>query len=385
MKKNIQFLSASDRLNYGDLLFSIITKMVLSQEVTIDFKNYALIDSDLSHFGALPTRSFRKFEKDNNENSVIIIGGGHVLFAHWNTLYSHINKYYLKSRRFRVFNWLYSRIGFPRLLFTNSKAISPFAPYHLKGDLVYLSVGGNYNKHLSDKKIREMLMDSSLLSVRDEMLFGQLVENAIKAYKVPDTAVLISKLFPKKELPYRMSNQFDFDITQKYIIVQIGLHKGPDDSERFIRDINLFKEKGYRVLCMPIGLAADHEDYKVLKELIKQDNSWLYYCPQNIYEIMYLISNAHWFLGTSLHGCITAFAYNTPFVPLNKKVIKLNNYTKTWWSTFIHESIDYKNLKSYIKEHSGFWDKNIALKELAIQQTLVMDNYDRLKSIIKSS
>lgn len=380
--KTIQFLSASDRLNYGDLLFPIVTKTILSQEVNIDFKNYALIDSDLSHFGALPTYGYRKFEKENNENSVVVIGGGHVLFAHWNTLYGHINKYYLKSRKIRIVDWLYQRLGFPRILFTKSKAISPYAPYHLKGDLVYLSVGGNYNDHFANPRITKMLRDTALLSVRDKMLYNQFVKKDIEVYNVPDTAVLISKLFPKNDLLYKVSNKSIFDISQKYIIVQLGLHKGPTDSKRFIQDVNLFKDKGYKILCMPIGLAADHEDYKVLLELVRKDNSWNYYCPENIYEIMYLISNADWFLGTSLHGCITAFAYNTPFVPLNKKVKKLNNYTKTWWNTFIEESIDYKDLEIYLKKSSKLWDKSKALKTLETQQGLVLNNYNHLLSIL---
>ncbi len=383
MKKNIQFLSASDRLNYGDLLFPIITKTVLSNDSNNDFKNYALIKSDLSSFGALPTQGYRELEHENNESSVVIIGGGHVLFSYWSTLYGHINRFYLKSKKFKAFDWLYGHLDFPRVLFTRSKTISPYAPYHLKGDLVYLSVGGNYSNHLSDKKIREMLNGAALLSVRDEMLYSQFVDQAINVYKVPDTAVLISKLFPKNDLLKRISNQLDFDVTQKYIIVQIGLYKGPEDRERFIRDINIFKNKGYNILCMPIGLAADHEDYRVLRELIKLDKDWQYYCPKNIYEIMYLISNANWFFGTSLHGCITAFAYNTPFVPLNKKVKKLNNYTKSWWNTFIKESIDYNDLEMYVRENSECWNSNKALKELLVQQSYVLNNFDRLLAVLK--
>lgn len=385
MKKNIQFLSASDRLNYGDLLFPIITKAILSDVADIDFKNYALVKSDLSSFGALPTQGYRKLEIDNDENSVIIIGGGHVIFPHWSNLYGHINKYYLKSRKFQIIKKLYAHLGFPRILFTKSRTISPYAPYHLKGGLVYLSVGGNYSYNFNDEKIKVMLTNANLLSVRDDMLFNQFVDKDINVFKVPDTAVLISKLFPKDELFKRVSSQLDFDITQKYIIVQIGLHKEPPNQERFIRDINLFKKKGYSILCMPIGLAADHEDYKVLLELITHDKSWKYYCPENIYEIMYLISNAEWFLGTSLHGCITAFANNTPFVPLNKKVLKLNNYTKTWWSTFIKESVDYKDLEIYFKDYLELWENSKALKELEKQQTLVLNNYKRLVDILEDN
>lgn len=385
MKKNIQFLSASDRLNYGDLLFPIITKTVLSNYTAIDFKNYALIKSDLSSFGAMPTKSYKKLELENNKNSIIIIGGGHVMFSQWNTLYGHINKFYLNSKKNKVFNWIYPRFNFPRILFTKSKTISPFAPYHLQGKLVYLSVGGNYVNHESDINIRAMLQSTALLSVRDEMLYDQLVQYRFNVFKVPDTAILISKLFPIEDLVDKISNKLDFKINEKYIIIQIGLHKGPIDKKSFVHNINIFKNMGFKILCMPIGLAADHEDYKTLKQIMKLDKDWEYYYPSNIYEIMYLIAKADWFLGTSLHGCITAFSYNTPFIPLNKKVKKLDNYTKTWWATFIKNSIDYDDLHEFINEKTKEWNSDLAKNQLKLQQDLVMENYERLQAVINQN
>lgn len=383
MKKNVQFLSASDRLNYGDLLFPIITKMILESNSNVSFKNYGLIKSDLSYFGALPTDSYRNLEQENDKNSLIIIGGGHVIFSNWSTLYGHINKLYLKSKKIKGFIKLYRLLDFPRILFTKSKTISPFAPYDLKGSLVYLSVGGNISTYISDAKVRKLLNDAALLSVRDEMLYNQLLNNNIKVKKVPDTAILISKLFTKIKLSDKISNKLSFDVTQKYIILQIGLHYGPKDTSKFIKDINFLSKKGYRVLCMPIGLAADHEDYKILLKLINKEPTWIYYCPKNIYEIMYLISHSDYFLGTSLHGCITAFAYNTPFIPLNKKVRKLNNYTKTWWTSFIGESIDYDYLEFYLKNKLDSWDKVIALEQLEKQQNIVMKNYTHLFDLVE--
>lgn len=385
MKKKIQFLSASDRLNYGDLLFPIITKTVLSSETDIDFNTYGLIQSDLSDFGAFPTKGYRNLENENTENSFVIVGGGHVLFPDWGTLYGHLNSLYLRSKKFKICNWLYQWLQFPRVLFTSSKTVSPFAPNHLQGVLVYLSVGGNLNAFRHNKNIDAMLRNCGLLSVRDNMLYEQLLKEGIPVFKVPDSAVIISKLFPEHTLSQKVSDKFNFDITQKYIIVQIGLHKGPEDQKRFVSAINILEKKGYRVLAMPIGLAPDHEDDKVLGTLLSQDPSWLYYRPENIYEIMYLICNASWFFGTSLHGCITAFAYNTAFVPLNKKVKKLNNYTKTWWASFIQESIAYDDLENYIREASEDWNSIEASRQLQLQQSYVIDNYDRLLAIIKNN
>lgn len=376
--KHIQFLAASDRLNYGDLLFPLISKIILEDKIACDFKNYGLIRSDLSHFGALPTHNYRELERDNTISSIVIIGGGHVMFTNWSTLYSHINKFYLNTKRNKVLNFCYSLFNIPRIFFSNSKIPSPFAPYHLKGKLVYLSVGGNYNNYLKNNQINKMLHEASLLSVRDHMLFEQLNQGGFLVKKVPDTAIVVSKLFTKETLKSKLSNKLKFSTDKKYIIVQLGLHKGPVSNQKFVEDINVLREKGYQVLCMPIGLAADHEDYKVLHPLLELDHSWHYHLPQDIYEIMYLIANASYFFGTSLHGCITAFAYNTPFVPLNKKVKKLNNYTKTWWTSFLPESIDYKDLDYFINTKLEDWDSIAAKQQLEQQQKLVMQNYDKL-------
>lgn len=118
--KKIQFLAASDRNNYGDLLFPIITKKMILKNCKVRFENYAMIDSDLGYFGALPTKSYKKLKNENNSNSIVIIGGGHVFFVNRNTLYSHINKKHLSLTKNRFINKIYRLIHFPRLIFTKS-------------------------------------------------------------------------------------------------------------------------------------------------------------------------------------------------------------------------------------------------------------------------
>ena len=81
-KKIIHFLSASDRINYGDLLFPILFKSVLERHYpqTI-FLNYAVVKSDFSGFGALPTASYLSFQrKVKLLGGNVVIGGGEVFF-----------------------------------------------------------------------------------------------------------------------------------------------------------------------------------------------------------------------------------------------------------------------------------------------------------------
>src|SRR5690554_5319683 len=85
--KTIYFLSAADRLNYGDLLFPLIFKSFCDQK-KIGFRNYGLVKSDYSEFGGLPTMSYLQLLKDLKKgNGILVVGGGEVFFGNWVKLY----------------------------------------------------------------------------------------------------------------------------------------------------------------------------------------------------------------------------------------------------------------------------------------------------------
>src|SRR5690606_24873007 len=132
--------------------------------------------------------------------------------------------------------------------------------------------------------------------------------------------------------------------------------KGPDDLKRFVQDINLFKEKGFEIICSPIGLAPGHNDNIILKKLCNADKSWHYLEPKTIDDTIYLISKSSLYIGTSLHGAITAFSYNKPFIGLNKKVKKLDSYIQTWWAPLIDGCIDFSELNRKILNIYDNWN-----------------------------
>lgn len=86
-KENVEVycLSASDRYNYGDLLFPIVAKYHLEKEGPCNFVNVATIPSDLRSIGALETTGYDIFlvPKKRPENSTILVAGGEVLNANW--------------------------------------------------------------------------------------------------------------------------------------------------------------------------------------------------------------------------------------------------------------------------------------------------------------
>src|SRR5690606_38008118 len=97
-------LSASDRYNYGDLLFPIVTQKALSKFGEFEFEDVACIKSNMIKFGGLRTKSYKFLIKEAklvDYDKTLIIAGGEVLMASWIPLYGFI---------FRWYRWLMHRI-----------------------------------------------------------------------------------------------------------------------------------------------------------------------------------------------------------------------------------------------------------------------------------
>ena len=127
-KKTIHFLSASDRINYGDLLFPIIFKRVLSK-YNLDFLNYGIVKSDLKYFGALPTKSYKQFQKNiKKSGGNIVIGGGEVFFGNWTTLYAFINPLFARLAANRFFKKIEKKNNLSKRFLSNGIVLVPFEP-----------------------------------------------------------------------------------------------------------------------------------------------------------------------------------------------------------------------------------------------------------------
>ena len=101
-------------------------------------------------------------------------------------------------------------------------------------------------------------------------------------------------------------------------------------------------------LC-PIGTASGHSDdialAKIYNLLKRKDNVLLVTFP-NIYDIMWLIKHSALYVGTSLHGTITALSFGVPFVAHGP--LKLKNYLETWCKGELLLFTEEKNLESEV-------------------------------------
>ena len=161
---------------------------------------YVLVQSDYSNFGALPTRSYKNLVKDINKYDIIVVGGGEVFFGKWKNLYSYVYSFYSKILNTRIINRLENKLNLYRLFFYRTKDEYPFLP-NLRCETIYIGSGGEFtiNQSIQEKEyIKNILRKSQFLSVRDNRTYTSLKENGVESELIPDSAVLINKVFKKE-------------------------------------------------------------------------------------------------------------------------------------------------------------------------------------------
>jgi hypothetical protein len=377
------FLSASDRINYGDLLFPILFKKVLeSKYPQAVFLNYAVVKSDFSKFGALPTASYLSFQKKaKSMGGNVVIGGGEVFFTEWRTLYSFISPTYsklLKNPYFKRFN---AKFDLAKMVLSHNQVGIPFCPSkeELQNESLkffFNSVGGVFfgkKEHPKNSKLIHTLQQSSLVSVRDQRSYDSMQYFGVESKLVPDSAIIMSDIFSKEILIE--STTLKNLVNKKYLFFQLGRYKSPQNLKKLAEQLKYIgNQLDLEVVLCPIGLAPGHEDDIVLNKLHKLEPSFILVKPQNISDIMFAIGNASLYIGTSLHGLITAQSFGKPYVGLNKNLPKLESYLKTWTDKSM-ECIDFDNLETIIPIYEN-WNFDARNQQLLLQKQMVYDNLE---------
>jgi polysaccharide pyruvyl transferase WcaK-like protein len=382
----LRHLAAGDRNNYGDLLFALIFNHYFESSFTV--KYYGIVKSDLSDFGAFPTSSYKELLSDiDYKSDYIIIGGGEVLTSYWSTLYAFINPVYNFLMKNKYLSRLEVELNVSGFILQgySSENKFPWIPNNCKA--IYLAAGGGISKYLCDQKltyVKRNLSEAKFLSVRDKRTKNSLALHDISSDLIPDTAILMSKVFPIDKLENEIKNQDILGINGDYLFLQVSVNKGPTDLVAFQKNINsIAGKKNLKVVCCPIGLALGHEDHIILKKLCSTDSSWIYVEPSNLFEIMSLIANSSLYIGTSLHGLITAFSYLVPTFLINDILVKVNSFVDTWCKDFYKGAVAYDEISSKVDEVLNFWDKSKAEVALINCQNLVEDYFKKLEHSVK--
>lgn len=308
-------------------------------------EQYGLKRSNLSVFGALPSRSMSDLYRDVEDGDVVILAGGENLAQTWYVMHlTVLGKMGAKAAMFgreklglgfaeKLARWRFrGRQEFPYIL-------SP-EHFHRSVRVMYNSMGGwplaHYAPADQTSIIREMAK-APFISIRDEASASILksLGPQIPIRVAPDCVFLLSEMVPKEELA-RKASQDVRQIVQRageFLCFQCHPRYGEANREEIKRQVlDLAKRSGLNVLLTPIGRIHSFDDDVFLSPLAAElgDRVSLLPASAGIYDVAYALASGRLFCGTSLHGVITALTYGVPFVPLLSEDPKLSNNVRSW-------------------------------------------------------
>ncbi len=395
MKKNkILILGAFDRYNYGDLLFPLMVERSIEGKINnSEFHFFGLKRSDMSKIGAKKTLSISDFYKHSNSSEIptwVIVAGGEVLPITWTMLFSHLNPFYHILTGFKRFFDVEPIIK----RFFGSKTELPFLiskeSLGKVNGVFYNSIGASgANKSAFEKyKSLEEVKFIDYFSVRDSISFENFKNVAKNPVLTPDSAILLSNYFKLDNIVENLSNNvktFVNDLGKKnFIFFQINKETYLFNKENILRTLEEFHNKYDVHICLcPIGFASKHSDQHALESIHQNLRTPNTFFPDvNIWDILYLIANSKIYLGTSLHGVITAMSYNVPY--LGYSISKVENYLKTWGN----DKANYcPNVESILSTFEIALSMDLEELQLDVdrQKELALQNFDNMIEIIKSN
>ncbi|WP_161568947.1 polysaccharide pyruvyl transferase family protein [Exiguobacterium sp. SH0S2] len=403
---NINILGAFDRNNYGDLLFPIVLEKHLLKRIDdfkINFKYYGLRESDLTEFGAKITQSIYDLSHINNE--VIILAGGETLGTTWFGM----DACFPTDEKFKRIGYriLHNKLG--KSSWVNKKIMSqysvenihPWLPQKSKiksNNFIVNAVGGSDLSILTSNEldaVRDAIWGSKYFAVRDEQtlnslkdVFGEEITKKVKL--VPDTVVAMDSVFSKQLLQEQLSEEARFHFSnnnsKEYFVFQISEKVGNAYFEKIYNGLyNYLKKNGdIDIILLPIGRAEGHSDHRVLeriKEKLKREiDSKRVFLPKSntIFDTAYYIANSNGYTGTSLHGAITAIAYEVPHAAFSEEILKLVSFLKTWQTTPII-NIEVTDIEKGINSLLG---SNVKVENINKMKEIISNHFDELAQTI---
>lgn len=342
--KNIVVIGAFDRYNYGDNLMPILFEFFLKKYYPNIFNKYnlefsALVDSDLSKYKAKKTVAISKvFDGRHDSIHAVIAIGGEVLCASSSALFLHMNhsaklvKFIKLLRKMRL-SILADMVcqkyyGLPWEYPYIPKRLEP----HIK--VAFNTVGGGVPKRVLGPylhSVRKRLFDADYLSVRDKRTARSL-EKFCSPTVFPDSAIVMSYLVSDEFLGIESRVCINKLKSDNYICFQAAPKKVGASAYQCAETLGeISKKHGLKVILCPIGYASGHDDIEFLREVEKHSNGeFIVLDDLNLWEIMSVIRHSKFFIGTSLHGVITALSFSVPHIGVNQKVVKLDKFLAEW-------------------------------------------------------
>ena len=343
----IALVAACDRYNYGDVLMPIIFEEYYLKyaKKKAEFTYYGLSKKDLRDIGGRRTDSLFDIPDDTK---YIILAGGEVLNSQYTNMFLNLQTNAVIITFFNKLSRISGRLNnliCKKLL--RGENILPWSIFPKSSDqkVFYNAVGGVGTFEVTREQQEEILkvIDSSeMFSVRDkktyEILCGLGADEKLQL--IPDTAIYMSRLYPLERLKDLISD-YVRDVLcdlNTFYVVQMNKRFGDKIKDYVIDAINEFYEKEQMTcILLPIGRAQGHEDILPLREVKNRtkNGACILIEENNIFDVMYIIATSKAYLGTSLHGIITAASYGIPHTVISSIAEKTKNFVLSWNTTSV--------------------------------------------------
>jgi hypothetical protein len=342
-------VGAFDRHNYGDILFPLIHTGFIEKKLgsaPFSIKYYAITESDLTSCGGLKTNSTKKLlSRKLLSDEAIIMSGGDILGVDWPVMIGQVSTpltYFIfrvanKLLPFKVINNLVKNMyghtqSFPYVISNKTTAAKVY----------YTGVGGSGFR--SDKvhlqPVCNELKMTEHISVRDKDTKTTLEKHGVHCSLVPDSALIMSDFFTKANLDKRNwlsnINRTDNFSDNNYLVFQAGKSYIKAHIQQVIDQlIRIQSVTGLSILLLPIGRATGHEDDVVLElvfdGLRKRGCAVALQNSEHVMDIMASLAFGKCYIGTSLHGAISAYSFGNKVCGFStQKVKKLRSFLETW-------------------------------------------------------
>lgn len=393
----IALVGAFDRNNYGDILMPIVMKKQIEREfknTNLEFKFYGLSSAQMQYTGGYDTEAFSNISTYNPD--VVIFVGGEILTSKYTGMYLNLQKSKLKIFYYKCMRRLfYEKTEKRTKKLLKCSSIKPWIVNKKECNckkLIYNTVGGNLYFGTDEKnkdEVEKCIRNLDYISVREKSTFEDVkkINKCVKLY--PDSVIAISNILDENLIQENVSNEIK-DVVEKqkeYFVFQINNKQGKNNINQIVNQIKkINKETGLNCILLPIGYAQGHEDQIVLNKIYKKLDSNFSYIPKfnNIYETIHIIKNSKLYIGTSLHGAITAISYNIPHIALTSNIKKLVDFLSTWKTTpIIKTEISdlYENVNKLLEDYNNA--EEIVKTESKRMKELVNENFKNINDIIR--
>ena len=339
--RRISQLGTFDVENYGDLLYPIVFRQLVATPV----EPYSLLPGDAPLHAGFQTESITTLVR-SPEPSTLVVGGGDLLRTDADLVAKHYgrnSRTSAKSLRRSIglggYAGYFLRDKLPRLepsdfyarnfraRWMNYTAVGPFIidPQKLpQGSVVaYVSCGVPHEFALTEADdVKRALDGACRIWVRDEASAEKLERAGVSqtVHVAPDMCVMLSHRLRREDLAgrgERTLSRFGISVRRPLLCFQTQPYPGFSEDE-ILAQLNGYREKHQAdVVLLPLGYC--HGDHEFLRRLAVRSNGALKYVDTySVFDMLSIISAADLFVGTSLHGNITAFSFGIPhlFGPL---------------------------------------------------------------------